>query len=424
MTTEPKFVPNEAVNITLNDNVNLNVRLIDCVGYLIPSANGSMEDDKPRMVNTPWFEEQIPFAQAAEIGTKKVINEHSTIGFVVTTDGSITDIDREDYIEAEERVVSELKNINKPFIIILNTTKPYAQETEKLRQDLSEKYETPVVSVNCAQLKAEDINSILEKILYEFPIRELKLCFPKWVETLDNSHWLKQTIIKAIKDIMKDISKLRQMNNVIECLDDYDFVKKVYVDKIQLGQGIANVEVNTEDDLFYKVLSETTKMQIDSEYQLISTITKLAEIKKEYDKIEFALSDVRRKGYGVVLPSIQELHLEEPEIIKQGSRYGVKIKANAPSLHFIQANIETEISPIVGTQEQSEDLINYLMKDFETDPGKVWESNIFGRSLYDMVNDGLQNKLFRMPEDAQQKFQETLQKVINEGSGGLICIIL
>jgi stage IV sporulation protein A len=321
-------------------------------------------------------------------------------------------------------VVSELKNINKPFIILLNTTKPYAQETEKLRQELSEKYETPVVSVNCAQLKAEDINSILEKILYEFPIRELKLCFPKWVETLDNTHWLKQTIIKAIKELMKDLSKLRQMNNVIECLDDYDFVKKVYVDNIQLGQGIANVEVNTEDDLFYKVLSETTKMAIDNEYQLISTITKLAEIKKEYDKIEFALADVRRKGYGVVLPSIHELHLEEPEIIKQGSRYGVKIKANAPSLHFIQANIETEISPIVGTQEQSEDLINYLMKDFETDPGKVWESNIFGRSLYDMVNDGLQNKLFHMPEDAQQKFQETLQKVINEGSGGLICIIL
>lgn len=424
MTTEPKFVPNEAVKITLNDNVDLNVRLIDCVGYLIPSANGSMEEDKPRMVSTPWFEEQIPFTQAAEIGTKKVINEHSTIGFVVTTDGSITDIERDDYIEAEERVINELKNINKPFVVILNTTKPYAQETEKLRQELTQKYETPVVSVNCAQLKAEDIGSILEKVLYEFPIRELKLNFPKWIETLDVSHWLKQTIIKAIKETMKDILKLRQMNSVIQCLDGYDFVKKVYVDKIELGQGIANVEVNTEDDLFYKVLSETTKMAIDNEYQLISTITKLAEIKKEYDKIEFALGDVRRKGYGVVMPSIQELHLEEPEIIKQGSRYGVKIRANAPSLHFIQANIETEISPIVGTQEQSEDLINYLMKDYETDPSKVWQSNIFGRSLYDMVNDGLQNKLFHMPEDAQQKFQETLQKVINEGTGGMICIIL
>lgn len=424
MTTEPKFVPNEAVNITLNENLDLKVRLIDCVGYLVPSATGSMEGDKPRMVNTPWFEEQIPFTEAAEIGTKKVITEHSTIGIVITTDGSITDIPRDDYIEAEERVISELKSINKPFIMLLNTTKPYATETEKLRQDLNSKYDIPVIPVNCAQLKSDDINLILEKILYEFPVRELKLYFPKWIETLDKEHWLKEMIIKALKDVMKKICKLREIKDVVNYLDEYDFVKKVYIEKIALGEGIANIEVATEDDLFYKILSETTKMEIDNEYQLISTISKLAEVKKEYDKIEYALSEVKRKGYGVVMPSIEELKLEEPEIVKQGSRYGVKLRATAPSLHFIQANIETEVSPIVGTEKQSQDLIDYLMKDFEEDPQKVWESNIFGKSLYDMVNEGLQNKLYRMPEDAQLKFQETLQKIINEGSGGLICIIL
>lgn len=424
MTTEPKFVPNEAVNITLNENIDLRVRLIDCVGYLIPSATGSMEGDKPRMVSTPWFEEQISFTEAAEIGTKKVINEHSTIGILITTDGSITDISRDDYIDAEERVVSELKSINKPFVILLNTTKPFATETDKLRQELVIKYEIPVLPVNCAQLKSDDINLILEKVLYEFPIRELKLYFPKWIETLDREHWLKEMIIKALKEVMKKIYKLREMKDVVAYLDEYDFVKKVYIEKIQLGQGAAKIEVTTEEELFYKILSETTKMEIDNEYQLISTISKLAEIKKEYDKIEYALSEVKRKGYGVVMPSIEELRLEEPEIVKQGSRYGVKLRATAPSLHFIQANIETEVSPIVGTEKQSEDLIDYLMKDFEEDPKKIWESNIFGKSLYDMVNEGLQNKLYRMPEDAQLKFQETLQKIINEGSGGLICIIL
>lgn len=424
MTTEPKFVPNEAVNITLNENLNLKVRLIDCVGYLVPSATGSMEGDKPRMVNTPWFEEQIPFTEAAEIGTKKVITEHSTIGILITTDGSITDISRDDYIEAEERVVNELKAINKPFVILLNTTKPFATETEKLKQELMTKYEIPVLPVNCAQLKSDDINAILEKILYEFPIRELKLYFPKWIETLSMDHWLKDNIIKALKEVMKKVSRLREIKNVTTYLEDCDFVKKSYIEKIELGQGIANIEVNTEEELFYKILSETTKMEIDNEYQLISTISKLAEIKKDYDKIEYALSEVKRKGYGVVMPSIEELKLEEPEIVKQGSRYGVKLRATAPSLHFIQANIETEVSPIVGTEKQSQDLIDYLMKDFEEDPQKIWESNIFGKSLYDMVNEGLQNKLYRMPEDAQIKFQETLQKIINEGSGGLICIIL
>lgn len=424
MTTEPKFVPNEAVKISLHDNIDFNVRLIDCVGYMVDSATGAMEEDKPRMVNTPWFEEQIPFTQAAEIGTKKVINEHSTIGILITTDGSITEIPREDYIEAEERAANELKAINKPFVMLLNTTKPFAADTEKLRQELNDKYEVPVISVNCAQLKSEDINNILEKILYEFPVKELKLYFPKWVETLSKEHWLKKEIVKALKEVMKKVYKLRELKNVISSLEEYDFIKKVYIEKTELGQGTSRIEVNTEDDLFYKILSETTLMDIENEYQLISTITKLAEIKKEYDKIEYALREVKRKGYGVVMPSVEELQLEEPEIIKQGSKYGVRIKASAPSLHFIQANIETEIAPIVGSESQSEDLINYLMKDFESDPQKVWESNIFGRSLYDMVNDGLQNKLFRMPEDAQQKFQETLQKIINENSGGLICIML
>jgi stage IV sporulation protein A len=424
MTTEPKFVPNEAVSITLDDAVNFKVRLIDCVGYLVPGANGHLENDSPRMVNTPWYENKIPFAEAAEYGTRKVITEHSTIGIVITTDGSVTDIDRADYIDAEVRVIDELKAINKPFVIVVNTTRPYAPETEELRKELSDRHKVPVVAFNCAQLKDEDINKIMETILYEFPTVEVCFNFPKWIETLPLNHWVKQSMVKTVKEMAREIDRLREIKSSMGALEENEFIKKSYINKINLGTGSAEIEVNLNESLFYKVLSETTGMQIDGEYQLISMIKVLSQAKREYDKIKFALEEVKHKGYGIVTPSTDEMRLEQPQLVKHGSRYGVKLRASAPSLHIIQANIETEISPIVGTQKQGEDLIEYFTSEMNENPSKIWELNMFGKSMHDMVKDGLQSKLHRMPEDAQFKLQETLQKIINEGNGGLICILL
>ena len=423
MTTEPKFIPNEAVEITMNENVRFKARMIDCVGYMIPEAVGATEGDEPRMVNTPWSEDRIPFTQAAEIGTKKVITDHSTIGIVIT-DGSITDIARESYIDAENRVINELKEIDKPFIIILNSLHPYSKETEELRNDLAQKHDVPVLALNVAQLKAEDINAILEEVLYEFPIREIGFSLPKWAEALQSSHWLKESLISSVKGIMDKVTRLRELKNITPGLSENENIKKAYIEKISLGEGCANIEINLKDNLFYTILSETTDMEIESEYQLISTIKLLSEAKKQYDKIKYALEEVKSKGYGMVTPSLEEMELEKPEIVKHGSRYGIKIKANAPSFHLIKADIETEVSPIVGTEEQSKELVEYLNEQYENDKNEIWNYNIFGKSLSDLITDGMQSKLYNMPEDAQVKFQETLQKIINEGSGGLICIIL
>jgi stage IV sporulation protein A len=424
MTTEPKFVPNEAVEIALGDNATLKVRLIDCVGYIVNGALGHIENNAPRMVSTPWFEQEIPFYQAAEIGTRKVITEHSTIGLVITTDGSITDIPREDYVDAEARVVRELKEINKPFIMLLNSTKPYDQEVQKLREDLENKYAIPVMAVNCAQLQIDDINTIMEKVLFEFPLKEIGINMPKWVDALENGHWLRVSMINAIKESLKNVSKIREVKIATSSLNGYDFIEKVYFDKIDLGQGKVLIDIATPENLFYKVLGETSGFDIDGEDKLITLMKELSNIKKQYDKIAFALHEVKQKGYGIVSPTIDELTLEEPEIVKQGNKFGVRLRASAPSIHMIRADIETEVSPIVGTEKQSEELVHYLLKEFEVDPRKIWKSNIFGKSLHELVNEGLHNKLYRMPEDAQIKLQETLQKIINEGSGGLICIIL
>jgi len=424
MTTEPKFVPNEAVDIVIDDQINFKVRLIDCVGYLVNEANGYLDGDMPRMISTPWSDEKMPFLEAAELGTRKVITEHSTIGIVVTTDGSVTDIEREEYIDAETRVINELKEMNKPFVILLNTSKPYAPETEKLKSELSELHGVPVVAVNCAQLKADDISAILEKVLYEFPLLEIKINFPKWIETLETTHWLKMDLIKTVKDVLSNVTKLREVKGSIVGMEENDHIKKAYVDKISLGEGSAYIEVSVCDSLFYKVISETTGMDISGEYQLISTIKVLAEAKREHDKIKFAMEEVKRKGYGIVTPQLDEMKLDAPVIFKHGAKYGVKMKASAPSIHLIRADIETEISPIVGTEKQSEDLIEYIRTETAEDPANIWELNMFGKSMYELVKDGLQNKLYHMPEDAQIKLQETLQKIINEGSGGLICIIL
>lgn len=424
MTTEPKFVPNEAVGITVGDNIKLNVRLVDCVGYLVNNAIGYLEDDMPRMVKTPWNTEEIPFEEAAEIGTRKVIKEHSTIGVLVTTDGSVTDIPREDYICAEERVVKELKELNKPFIIVLNSSEPESDYTRSLAEKLQEKYDAQVVPTDCENLSRDKIDEIFGRVLYEFPIDRVNISFPRWVDGLPENHWLKEELYDEIKTTFKDVSILKQIDNRITNLQDTDVISNSIINEIQLGTGSINITINLLDDLFYKVLTEISKVPITNEGELFSTMISFANVKKEYDKIAVALQEVNTKGYGIVSPSIDELLLEEPEMVKQGSRYGVKLRAKAPSIHMIRADIETEVSPIVGSEKQSQELVEYLLSEFESDPKKIWESNIFGKSLHELVNEGLQTKLLKMPEDAQEKLQETLERIINEGSGGLICIIL
>lgn len=424
MTTEPKFVPNEAIDITIGDNLKLKTRLVDCVGYLVNNAIGYLEDDVPRMVRTPWSEDEIPFETAAEIGTKKVIQDHSTIGLLVTTDGSITDIPREDYIEAEERVVRELKELNKPFAIVLNSNSPYSEYTRSLAQDLEEKYDTPVIPADCSNLDIDDINKVFSRVLYEFPIEQININFPRWVDTLENNHWLKVSLYANIMNTFKDVNELKEIDNAIDILQESDIIESCSADDINLGNGIVNININLKPELFYKILTEVTGVDVSDEGDLFSTMSHLANTKKEYDKISYALNEVKQKGYGIVTPSIEELILDEPEMIKQGSRFGVKLKARAPSIHMIRADIETEVAPIVGSEKQSEELVNYLLSEFENDPIKIWESNIFGKNLHELVNEGLQNKLAKMPEEAQMKLQETLQRIINEGSGGLICIIL
>lgn len=424
MTTEPKFVPNEAIEITLDNNLKFKTRLVDCVGYLVDNAIGYLEDDMPRMVKTPWSDQEIPFEKAAEIGTKKVIEEHSTIGVLITTDGSITDIPREDYIKAEERVVSELKALNKPFVIILNSNNPNSDYTTKLSEKLSEKYGCTVLPTNCEQLSIDDINNMFSKILYEFPIEQINIKFPRWIDGLDFSHPLKTELYNEIKNAFSNINILKEVSSATSSISQTEIIEKTSITSIELGTGNVNVSITLKENLFYKVLSEITGVEMTNEGDLFSIISGLSKTKKKYDKIAYALEEVNAKGYGIVTPSMDELILDEPEMVKQGSRFGVKLKATAPSIHMIKADIQTEVSPIVGSEKQSEELVNYLLSEFENDPKKIWESNIFGKSLHELVNEGLQTKLAKMPEDAQMKLQETLERIVNEGSGGLICIIL
>lgn len=424
MTTEPKFIPNEAIEITLDNNLKFKTRLVDCVGYLVDNAIGYLEDDMPRMVKTPWSDEEIPFEKAAEIGTKKVIEEHSTIGILVTTDGTITDIPREDYIKAEERVVSELKNLNKPFIILLNSADPNSQYTLELSQKLTEKYQTAVLPINCENLSINDINNIFSKVLYEFPADQVRIKLPKWIDGLDFSHPLKTELFNEIKDAFENINVLKDVSVCVNKIKTTEIIANTTISNMQLGTGNVSVNITLKEELFYKVLTEITGVDVENEGDLFRIISELSVTKKKYDKISYALDEVERKGYGIVTPSIDELVLEEPEMVKQGSRFGVKLKATAPSIHLIKTNVHTEVSPIVGSEKQSEELVNYLLSGFENDPKKIWESNIFGKSLHELVNEGLQAKLAKMPEDAQIKLQETLERIVNEGSGGLICIIL
>lgn len=424
MTTEPKFVPNEAVEINVGDNLKLKTRLVDCVGYLVDNALGYLEDDVPRMVKTPWSEEEIPFETAAEIGTRKVIEEHSTIGVLITTDGSVTDIPREDYIQAEERVVNELKALNKPFVIVLNSNDPTSEYTVELANELESRYSSPVVPIDCSSLNNQDINNIFSRVLQEFPIDTINISYPKWIDGLQDTHTLKQSLYSEIKNAFSGIKLIREIDDSINRIKKTDIITNTVLQSVDLGTGSASVLVNLNDSLFYNVLTEISGVNISNEADLFSIITEFASRKKEYDKVAYALEEVRAKGYGIVSPSIEELILEEPEMVKQGSRFGVKLRAKAPSIHMIRADIETEVSPIVGSEKQSEDLVNYMLSEFENDPIKIWDSNIFGKSLHELVNEGLQSKLYHMPEDAQGKLQQTLEQIINEGSGGLICIIL
>lgn len=424
MTTEPKFIPNEAVEIHLADNLSLKVRLIDCVGYIVDSALGYIEDNNPRMVMTPWSETPIPFAEAAEIGTQKVITEHSTVGIVVTTDGSITDIDKEDYAQPEERVITELKALGKPFIVILNTINPASERTEEHRRFLEDKYGVPVLTVNCMELCTDDINAIVKSLLLAFPITEIAISLPEWADALDDGHPLKSGLRKFVAETITESMRLSDTKLLSAVLSEYDCVECVTVSDINMINGAVSLSINLPKNLFFSIIEEITGFNISGEGSLIHLLREMAAIKKKYSKVATALQEVSQKGYGIVSPSIDELTLEEPEIVKQGSRFGVRLKASAPSIHMIRADIETEVNPIVGTEKQSEELVHYLLNEFEVDPKKIWQSNIFGKSLHELVNEGLHNKLYRMPDDAQIKMQETLQKIINEGSGGLICIIL
>lgn len=424
MTTEPKFVPEEAVTIRLDDGAQMNVRLIDCVGYIVPSAIGYIENEAPRMVMTPWFDEEIPFNMAAEVGTRKVITEHSTIGIVVTTDGSITDIPRAEYEAAEERIISELNEINKPFVVILNCENPDSAESRSLAARLTEKYDTRVLPVNCIDLDEEKIREILGELLMKFPVCEVKIRMPKWINSLSKEHWLKKDIFGCIREAAADIHGINDIKKAAEKIAASDYVQQAAASSVDLGTGTGIIDIMLKNELFYKILGEETGLELNSESDLMPCMIELAAIKRKYERVRGALEEVEATGYGIVLPTMEELSLEEPQIIKQGGKYGVRLKASAPSIHMMSANITTEINPIVGSEKQSEELIAYLLNDFEENPTKIWESNIFGKSLSDLVNEGLHNKLYRMPTDARMKLQETIQRIINDGCGGLICIIL
>jgi stage IV sporulation protein A len=424
MTTEPKFVPEEAMEVCLDGNCKTRVRLIDCVGYIVPSALGYIEDDQPRMVMTPWYDEEIPFNMAAEIGTKKVISEHSTIGLVVTTDGSISEIPRAEYAEAEERVVRELQELSKPFVVLLNSVYPDAPQTVALAQELSLKYAVPVLAINALEITEVQIRQILATVLYEFPLREVRVDLPMWITNLEPSHWLRTSLYNSVKDAAKGLKHVRNVGDFATTLLSCEHVHSAGLGQVDLSQGSAIVEVTVTQQLFYRVLTESSGLEIHDEYDLLRWLNELSKTKQAYDRIKDALDEVEATGYGIVMPSLEEMHLEEPELMRQGGRYGVRLRASAPSLHIMKANITTEVAPIVGSESQSEELVMYLLNEFEENPSEIWKSNIFGKSLSDLVNEGLHNKLFRMPTEARGKFQETIEKVINEGCSGLICIIL
>ena len=424
MTTEPKFIPEDAVELTMSDNIKMKVRLIDCVGYIVPSSVGYIEDEQPRMVMTPWYDEEIPFNMAAEIGTKKVITEHSTIGLVVTTDSTITSIPRDEYEEAEERVIDELKSLDKPFVVLMNTDNPKSPNAIALCTSLTDKYGVPVIPVNCLEMTEEEINNILSDILYEFPVCSVGIHYPSWINNLSHDNYLKSSLYTSIKENISTVTNIRSVGTFSEKLKENEYIESININSLDLSTGKIIIKIYVDNKYFYKILSESCNVEINDEKEMMSQFIDLINMKKQYERFGKALRDVEETGYAIVMPEMNELTLDEPEIMKQGGRYGVKLKAQAPSIHMIKCNTYTEVAPIVGSESQSQELVMYLLKEFEENPSEIWDTNIFGKSLHELVSEGLNNKLYRMPIDARNKFRETIERVINEGCNGLICIIL
>ena len=424
MTAEPKFVPEDAVVLAMEDGSTFSVRLIDCVGYMVPSALGQLDGDEPRMVTTPWFDHPIPMTEAAEYGTKKVITDHSTIGIVMTTDGTVTDIPREDYLEAEERVITELKELGKPFIVLLNSAQPYSERAQTIQADIAERYQVTCLAVNCLTLDEQAVSDILRGVLHEFPIKQVNLFLPPWVDVLPFDHPIKSGLYAIIREETAGMQRLRDAEAAIAAMGDRDGVSSAVLNRMDMGSGVVTATLDLPRSLFYTTVSEQCGLEIRDDGDLIDQLTQMAAMKRSYQKVESALAQVEATGYGIVMPDIGEMALEEPEIVKQGGRYGVRLRASAPSIHMMRANIKTEMSPIMGTEKQSEEMVDYLLRQFEGDTARIWDSNIFGRSFHELVGEDLQGKLKRMPEDAREKLRETLERIINEGSGGLICIIL
>lgn len=421
-TTEPKFIPKEAVEIAINDTAKVKVRLIDCVGYMVEGATGHMEEDTERMVKTPWFKEEIPFTQAAQIGTRKVIQDHSTIGIVVTTDGSFGELPREAYRNAEEQTIAELKRLGKPFIVLVNTSRPYSEEAKDTVAELEKKYKIKAMPVNIDQLKKEDIINVLEQVMYEFPLSVVEFYTPKWMDIMSVSNPMKEELIEKLREIMNHVESVRDLLGQDLSLDS-EYVRKCKFDHINIAEGTAAFQLEADNRYYYEMLSSMTGENITGEYQLMQLLMTLAEMKREYSKVLNALESVRQKGYGVVTPDREEITLDTPTVIKHGNKYGVKIKAQSPSIHMIKANIETEIAPIVGTQQQAQDLIRYI-SDAETSKEGIWETNIFGKTIEQLVHDGITGKIAMIGEESQIKLQDTMQKIVNDSNGGMVCIII
>lgn len=422
MTTEPKFIPKEAAQIAISPDVEVNMRLIDCVGYMVEGAAGHIENDEERLVKTPWFDYEIPFTQAAEIGTKKVINDHSTIGVVVTTDGSFSEIPREAYEKAEDKTIQELKKLGKPFVVLLNSSRPYSEETSQLCEELAQRYQVAVLPVNCEQLKKEDICHIMEEVLKCFPVSQVDFHIPKWLEILPATHWLKAKVMEMAMGIISKITYMRDADpaNIVTDLEE---VQEVKIDRKDLSCGRVSLRVDMKPSLYYNMISEYTGIPVAGEYQLLKTLKDFSQLKDSYSKVQNAMESVRYKGYGVVIPDREEIVLDEPAVIKHGNKFGVKMRAEAPSIHLMQSVIETEIAPIVGSEQQAQDLIQYI-KGQSAEENGIWEANIFGKSIEQIVEDGIQAKVAQMTDDCQQKLQDAIKKVINDSNGGMICIII
>lgn len=424
MTTQPAFVPNEAVTITLPEDNRVRIRLIDSVGYLVEGALGTQEGEAIRMVRTPWADDEIPFEQAAEAGTKKVISDHSTIGLVITTDGSVTDLPRSAYVPAEERVVRELKALSKPFAVVLNTEDPSSQRVQNLRRTMETDYGVPVLAINAARLEEEDIRLILKKVLEQFPVVSVHLQMPEWLGALDSGHWLMKSLAGSIEESVPPRLRIGDVSSFVQALSENTYIDSIIQRRISHGNGTVGLQLNIREGLFNQILAEQCGTEIQSDAHLLSLLRELVQAKREYDHVAQALRSVRETGYGLVTPLLEEMTLQEPEIMKQGGRFGVRLRASAPSLHIIRVDVQTEVSPVVGTEQQSEEIIRFLMEGFEQDPQKLWNSNLFGKPLSELVCEGLSNKLMHMPADAQLKVQQMLQKIINEGNGGMVCILL